>query len=192
MMSTFKYEVEKFDGKNDFNLWKEKIMAHLGNLEMKIEDEDQAIFLLNSLPDQLRDPFLEYKPDHGSKVLLGNNTTCDVVDVGVIKLKMWEDLERNLISLGAVVESGWIYNAQGGALDVMKGFLVVVKRLLYVLQENIVNGEVATSENKEEQVVLNSLQENNQKNDQEGGAENLQEGDADDEAEATEVDVLIG
>ncbi|CAA2975516.1 Hypothetical predicted protein [Olea europaea subsp. europaea] len=96
---------------------------------------------------------------------------------------MWDDLERNLISLGAMDESGCIYKAQGGVLDVMKGFLVVVKGLFYVLQENIVNGEAAMFENKEEQVVLNSLQENNQKNDQKGGAGNLQEEDADDEAE---------
>ena len=31
-MSTSKFDVEKFDGKNDFNLWKEKMMAHLGSL----------------------------------------------------------------------------------------------------------------------------------------------------------------
>ena len=31
-MMSFKYEMEKFDGRNDFNLWREKMMAHLGNL----------------------------------------------------------------------------------------------------------------------------------------------------------------
>lgn len=33
-MSTSKVEVEKFDDKNDFNLWREK-MAHLGNLGLE-------------------------------------------------------------------------------------------------------------------------------------------------------------
>ncbi|EXB77510.1 hypothetical protein L484_015435 [Morus notabilis] len=31
-MSMMKFDIEKFDGKNDFNLWREKMMAHLGNL----------------------------------------------------------------------------------------------------------------------------------------------------------------
>ncbi|CAA2988169.1 Hypothetical predicted protein [Olea europaea subsp. europaea] len=55
-----------------------------------------------------------------------------------------------MISLGDVVESGWIYKAQGGAPDVMKGFLVAVKGLFHVLQGNKVN-EAAMFENKEEQ-----------------------------------------
>ena len=31
-MSSFKYNIEKFDGKNDFNLWRKNMIAHLGNL----------------------------------------------------------------------------------------------------------------------------------------------------------------
>ena len=31
-MSSYKIELEKFDGKSDFNLWREKMIAHLGNL----------------------------------------------------------------------------------------------------------------------------------------------------------------
>ena len=31
-MASYKFEMEKFNGKNDFNLWHEKLTAHLGNL----------------------------------------------------------------------------------------------------------------------------------------------------------------
>lgn len=37
IMSTSRFEVEKFDGRNDFNLWREKMIAHLGDLGL---DED--------------------------------------------------------------------------------------------------------------------------------------------------------
>ncbi|RVW17541.1 Retrovirus-related Pol polyprotein from transposon TNT 1-94 [Vitis vinifera] len=80
-MATSKYEIEKFDGKNGFGLWKlktvtslenfgldetlqddiiefTKLILDLENIEVKIEDEDQVVILLNSLPkpfDLLKD-----------------------------------------------------------------------------------------------------------------------------------------
>lgn len=32
MASTSKVDIEKFDGSNDFGLWKVKMLAHLGNM----------------------------------------------------------------------------------------------------------------------------------------------------------------
>ena len=42
-MSTSKFEVEKFDGKNDFSLWRAKMMAHMGNLgcEEALQEESK-------------------------------------------------------------------------------------------------------------------------------------------------------
>ena len=33
-MSTSKHEIKKFNGKNDFTLWREKKVAYLGNLAL--------------------------------------------------------------------------------------------------------------------------------------------------------------
>ena len=49
-MSNFKFDIEKFDGKNDFNLWREKIMAHLGNLGL-----DKALRGESKMSDSLNE-----------------------------------------------------------------------------------------------------------------------------------------
>ena len=48
-MSTSKFEVEKFDGKNDFSLWRAKMMAHMGNLgcEETLQEESKMAKLEN-------------------------------------------------------------------------------------------------------------------------------------------------
>ena len=47
-MASFKFEMEKFDGKNDFNLWRAKMMAHLGNLGL-----DEALKGESKMPTSL-------------------------------------------------------------------------------------------------------------------------------------------
>lgn len=47
-MSTSRYEVEKFDGRNDFNLWREKMIAHMGNLGL-----DEALKSESKMPDTI-------------------------------------------------------------------------------------------------------------------------------------------
>jgi len=44
-MSTLKFNIEKFDGKNDFNLGIEKMMAHMGNfgLDEALKGESKMI-----------------------------------------------------------------------------------------------------------------------------------------------------
>ena len=47
-MTSFKIDMEKFDGKNDFNLWREKMIAHLGNLGL-----DEALKGESKMPSSL-------------------------------------------------------------------------------------------------------------------------------------------
>ena len=65
-------------------------------------------------------------------------------------------LKRNLVSLGTLDARGYTYKASGGAIRVMKGFLVVMKgRLengLYVLQGSTVIGSVAALQDNAEEL----------------------------------------
>ena len=47
--SSSKLEIEKFDGSNDFGLWKMKILPHLGNLGL---DLAQEIFFSETMDDE--------------------------------------------------------------------------------------------------------------------------------------------
>ena len=38
--SSSKVQIEKFDGSNDFGLWKMKILPHLGNLGLDLAQEN--------------------------------------------------------------------------------------------------------------------------------------------------------
>ena len=55
-MSTSKFEVERFDGKNDFSLWRSKMMAHLGNLgyEEALKKESEISIKLENKEDVLK------------------------------------------------------------------------------------------------------------------------------------------
>lgn len=81
-MSTSKFEIENFDGNNDFNLWKEKMMAHFGNLGLELEKA------------------LEGKSGTGDDILkkARNTILSDTVLRKVIKEKttseMWNKLEE--------------------------------------------------------------------------------------------------
>ncbi|GJV64375.1 hypothetical protein Tco_1475203, partial [Tanacetum coccineum] len=59
MMTGTKFDIEKFDGKNDFGLWQSqseyidefhKLVGDLSAIDTAISDEDQAFLLLTSLP----------------------------------------------------------------------------------------------------------------------------------------------
>ncbi|MBA0655708.1 hypothetical protein Goklo_008161, partial [Gossypium klotzschianum] len=55
-MAATRFEIEKFDGETNFNLWQAQMMAILvqiglkKNVEVHIDDEDQAMLLLCFLP----------------------------------------------------------------------------------------------------------------------------------------------
>ena len=92
-------------------------------------------------------------------VLLGNNKACRVVDIGPIRIKMHDGLERvlqevryvlelkrNLI-LGMLDQIGCSFKAENGCLKVLKGSMVIMKGVrissIYVLIGKAVIGEVA-------------------------------------------------
>ena len=55
-MSTSKFEVERFDSRNDFSLWRAKMMAHLGNLgyEEALKKESEISIKLENKEDVLK------------------------------------------------------------------------------------------------------------------------------------------
>ena len=120
-----------------------------------------ATFHMTSRKDWLFD----LKDTEGSKVLMGDNTPCDVKGIGSVKLKMADgtmkilkdvryipELKRNLISLGTLDTSGYEIKLRGGVLKVLKGIMVAMKGTLnqglYILQGETITGENAISEHK--------------------------------------------
>ncbi|KAJ8771862.1 hypothetical protein K2173_027039 [Erythroxylum novogranatense] len=123
---------------NDYN----KILADLANLDVKIPDEDKALCLLNSLPDDYDHltTTLFFQELDGGVVLMGNNNACKTQGIGKICLKMHDgtvrelsdvryvpDMKKNLISIGALESKGIKITIEGGILKAVYGALVVMK-----------------------------------------------------------------
>ncbi|KAK2976251.1 hypothetical protein RJ640_021962 [Escallonia rubra] len=109
-----------------------------------------------------RDWFATYCSFDGGKVLMGNNVTCKVVEIGSIQIRIHDgivrtftevrhvpELRKILISLGTLDSNGCSYRAAGGVMRIMKGALVVMKGLkqnsLYLLQGSTVTGAAAAA-----------------------------------------------
>lgn len=90
---------------------------------------------------------------------MGNNISCNVDGIGTISLKMYDgvvrtlkdvsyvpSLNRNLISLGILDESGFSFKVEDGRIKVLKRALIVMKGIrkngLYVLEGKINVGNV--------------------------------------------------
>ena len=100
---------------------------------------------------------------HKGVVLMGNNASCKVADIGTICIKMFDgvvrtlgdirhvlDLKRNLISPSTLHAKGYKYIGEGGVLNISKGALVVMKvhqktTMLYVLQGFTITGDVVVA-----------------------------------------------
>ncbi|PKI76612.1 hypothetical protein CRG98_002921 [Punica granatum] len=93
------------------------LLNDLKNAEVKIDDEDQALLLLCSLPF-LYKTFKETMIS-GRVVFMGNNAACKTVGIGTIQIRMHDgviktlsnvkhmpDLKKNLISLGVLDSNG--------------------------------------------------------------------------------------
>ncbi len=83
--------------------------------------------------------FDTYKP-YNSTVIMGNDATCLVIEIGTVKIKMFDgvvrvledvrhisDLRMNLISLGVLNDLGYCYSSKGGVMKISKGTLLVMK-----------------------------------------------------------------
>ncbi|KAJ8750530.1 hypothetical protein K2173_015683 [Erythroxylum novogranatense] len=123
---------------NDYN----KILTDLANLDVKIPDEDKALCLLNSLPDDYDHltTTLFFQELDGGVVLMGNNNAYKTRGIGKICLKMHDgtirelsdvryvpDMKKNLISIGALESKGIKITIEDGVLKAVYGALVVMK-----------------------------------------------------------------
>ena len=109
--------------------------------------------------------FTTYKEIDNSAVMMGNNNSCKTVGIGSVRIKMFDgivrtlkdvrhvpDLRKNLISLGVLESKGCKIIAEGGALKVVSGSLVVMKGIrqnncLYNLVGSTVTGDAAVGVN---------------------------------------------
>ena len=94
-------------------------------------------------------------------VVMGNNASCKIVGIGMVRIKMFDgvvrtlgdvrhipDLKRNLISLSTLDSKWYKYTSECGVLKVSKDVLVVMKRQkwfakLYVLQGSTITSDAA-------------------------------------------------
>ena len=87
-----------------------------------------------------RNWFTSYEDVNGSSVFMGNNVSCQTVEMGNIRIKMYDnkvrtltsvrhvpDLKKILIFLGVLDSDGYKFTGQNGVLKVFKGALVVMK-----------------------------------------------------------------
>ena len=87
-----------------------------------------------------KDWFDTYKPYNVGMVQMGNDATCLIIGIGIVKIKMFDgvvrvlsnvrhvlDLRKNLISLGVLDDLGYLYSSKGGIMKITKGTLMVIK-----------------------------------------------------------------
>lgn len=99
-----------------------------------------------------RDWFTNYRSICGGVVLIGNNVTCKVVGIGIVRIKLYNgvvrtfsnvchmpNLRKNILSLDIFDSHGYKYTGEDGVLRINKGALGLIKRKLVngrsILQE---------------------------------------------------------
>ncbi|KAG8472188.1 hypothetical protein CXB51_036924 [Gossypium anomalum] len=105
--------------------------------------------------------FITYETMSEGVILMGNNASCKIASVGIIKVKMFDgvvrtlsdvrhvpELKKNLISLNTFDSKGYKYTTESGVLKISKSFLVVMKgqrktAKLYILQCSTVTSDAA-------------------------------------------------
>ena len=87
-----------------------------------------------------RDWFDTYKPVNCGSFLMGNDAACKVVGIGIIKIKMFDnvvrtlgearhvlEVKKNLISLETLDSNGYCYKSKNGLMKLSKGAMIVMK-----------------------------------------------------------------
>ncbi|KAL6311694.1 hypothetical protein AAG906_006513 [Vitis piasezkii] len=123
--------VESLDLSQHINVFNQ-IISDLKRIDVKFEDEDKALMLLNS--------FRFFYSRNSGSVLMGNDASCKVFGIGNIRIKMFDgvvrtlcdvrhvpDLRKNLISLGTLDCNGFSYKSTSGVMKVSKGVMTVMK-----------------------------------------------------------------
>lgn len=107
--------------------------------------------------------FEDLKEQEEGMVLLGNDKACKIKGIGVIRIRMYDgidrilkdvrfvpELKRNLISLGTLDSNGYSFKSENGQMKVTKGSLVVMKALrinsLYLLIGNTIVGGTSVAQ----------------------------------------------
>ena len=94
-MSTAKFDIEKFNGKNDFYLWREKMKAHLGNmgLDEALKGEEK---MSESLDKSKREDIL--KKARNTIVLSLEDEILRKVIREETAVAMWNKLEQTFMT----------------------------------------------------------------------------------------------
>ena len=115
--------------------------------------------------------FINYESYDGGVVVMENDAMCKVVGRGIIRLKMFDgiirelvdvryvpNLKRNLISLGMLDKMGCFVKFESDTLKVMRGSIVLMKESLinglYVLQGTVIIGDVGISNQNLDKTIL--------------------------------------
>lgn len=84
--------------------------------------------------DTMREHFFEFKEVQSRQVYLGNNQMCEVKDIGIVRLKLHDNLVKILTdvryipdSLGALDRLGYTSKISSGEMKIYKGSLLKLK-----------------------------------------------------------------
>ena len=108
--------------------------------------------------------FTDFHDFNGGRVMKQNNFMYKILGIGNINLKLHDDtirklkqaryvlnLKRNLISLGMLDQMGCSVRIESGVMKIVKGTMVIMKgnrkNGMFILDEDIVNGEVGIASN---------------------------------------------
>jgi hypothetical protein len=109
-----------------------------------------------------RDWFSDYTQSHAGEVVIGDGSTCEIIEIGSIYIQVHDDgsikklidvrfvpkLKRNIISLSTLEAMGFNFAVIDGVLKVSRGNRIILKgnRLnnLYYLQCSTVDAEVVS------------------------------------------------
>ena len=113
--------------------------------------------------------FLDFKEFNGGVVYMGNDSTCKMMGIGSIQIKMFDgvirklndvryvlDLKKKLIFLGVLDASGYCIILEGGNLKVARVTLVAIKGTRrgsrYYLNGTTIIGHAAVASSKEQDI----------------------------------------
>ncbi|PKI66267.1 hypothetical protein CRG98_013348 [Punica granatum] len=103
-----------------------------------------------------RELFTSYEKIGGGKVLMGNNA-CRVIDIGTVRVKMFDGMTRTLSNVGL----GYEYKGKYGVLKVSRGALVVMKGAkhngLYILWGSTITGTSTVSSADQDAITIKLL-----------------------------------
>ena len=113
--------------------------------------------------------FLDFKGFNGGVVYMGKDSSCKMMGIGSVQIKMFDgiirklndvrhvpDLKKNLISLGVLDAIGYRIILKGGNLKIARGALVSIKGTrrgsIYYLNGTTIIEHAAVASSKEQDI----------------------------------------